>query len=143
MLTVRQKRFIEAYNGNASEAARQAGYSPKWADRQAHELMEKNGEIAAAIRQREKERTDALIATREERQRFWTSIMRDEDVDLRDRLRAAELLGRSEGDFIERVSLDARTEVRCDVELEAVLAADPETRRLLADLYDRSTRMIG
>ena len=102
MLTTKQKAFVAAYRGNAAEAARIAGYSPKWADRQAHTLMEKNGEIADAIREREKERTDSMIATREERQTFWTSVLRDPETELRDRLRASELLGKSEGDFLEK-----------------------------------------
>ena len=103
MLTTKQKAFVAAYRGNAAEAARIAGYSPKWADRQAHTLMEKNGEIADAIREREKERTDSMIATREERQSFWTAIMRDEETELKDRLRASELLAKSEADFMEKV----------------------------------------
>ena len=44
-----------------------------------------------------------MIASREERQTFWTAILRDPETELRDRLRASELLGRSEGDFLERV----------------------------------------
>ena len=104
MLTTKQKAFVAAYRGNAAEAARIAGYAPKWADRQAHTLMEKNGEIAAAIKEREQERVDAMIATREERQSFWTSVMRDEKTELKDRLRASELLAKSEADFMERFS---------------------------------------
>ena len=102
MLTVRQQRFVEAYDGNATEAMIAAGYSAKSAASNVDKIL-KNTEIQAAIQNREKERNSAAIATREERQRFWTAIMRDEEVDLRDRLRATELLGKSEGDFLERV----------------------------------------
>ena len=101
-LTVRQQRFVSAYSGNATRAAIEAGYGEKWAASNIDKLL-KNTEIQAAIQNREKERTDSMIATREERQQFWTAIMRDEEVDLRDRLRATELLGKSEGDFLERV----------------------------------------
>ena len=52
MMTPKQERFVEEYlvDLNAAAAARRAGYSPKWADRQANNLMVKNGEIRDAIR---------------------------------------------------------------------------------------------
>ena len=102
MLTKKQQKFIQAYSGNASEAARQAGYSARTAKAIGFELLTKP-DIKEAIQERERERTSLLIATREERQRFWTNVVRDESADMRDRLRASELLGRSEGDFLERV----------------------------------------
>ena len=101
MLTVRQQRFVEAYNGNATQAMIDAGFSKKSAASNVDKIL-KNTEIQAAIQNREKERNSAAIATREERQTFWTAIMRDDEVDLRDRLRASELLGKSEGDFLEK-----------------------------------------
>jgi len=101
-LSTRQKRFIEAFAGNGTAAAIAAGYSEKYADRIAAQLM-KNPRIADAIRAREAERNAPHIADREERQRFFTATMRDEKKTTRDRLRAAELLGKSEGDFIERL----------------------------------------
>ena len=102
-LTVKQQRFVECYNGNATEAAIQAGYSPKWAHKFASNLMGKNRQIADAIKEREEKRVNSLIATREERQSFWTAIMRDEETELKDRLRASELLAKSEADFMEKV----------------------------------------
>ena len=101
MLTAKQQRFVSAYNGNATEAMIAAGYSKKSAASNVDKIL-KNTEIQAAIQNREKERNSAAIATREERQAFWTAIMRDDEVDLRDRLRATELLGKSEGDFLEK-----------------------------------------
>ena len=102
MLTAKQQRFVSAYDGNATEAMIAAGYSAKSAASNVDKIL-KNTEIQAAIQNREKERNSAAIATREERQRFWTAILRDPETELRDRLRASELLGRSEGDFLERV----------------------------------------
>ena len=46
--------------------------------------------------------TQAEIADRDERQRFWSEVMRDDGQAMRDRLRASDLLGRSTGDFVER-----------------------------------------
>jgi len=111
MLTARQERFVAAFDGNATKAAIAAGYSPKWADRQAHLLLEKNREVQLAIKAREAERRQGLIATREKRQVFWSEVMEDESQKMTDRLKASELLGRSECDFSDRVNLDGSFEV--------------------------------
>ena len=100
-LTVKQQRFVEAYSGNATQAMIAAGYSERSAASNVDKIL-KNTEIQAAIQNREKERNSAAIATREERQTFWTSVLRDPETELRDRLRASELLGKSEGDFLEK-----------------------------------------
>ena len=101
-LTTKQKRFIECFDGNATEAMIAAGYSAKSAASNVDKIL-KNTEIQAAIQNREKERNSAAIATREVRQRFWTSVLRDPEEPMRDRLKASELLGRSEADFVEKV----------------------------------------
>ena len=123
MLTARQRRFVEAYDGNASEAARQAGYSPKWADKFGPNLIGKNREIAAAIREREEKRVNSLILSREQRQVFWSTVVQDEDADMRDRLKASELLGRSEGDFLEK-TLDVTPPTPPSIQVVFVDAAD-------------------
>lgn len=123
MLTARQRRFVEAYDGNASEAARQAGYSAKWADKFGPNLIGKNREIAAAIREREEKRVNSLILSREQRQVFWSTVVQDEDADMRDRLKASELLGRSEGDFLEK-TLDVTPPAPPNIQVVFVDAAD-------------------
>ena len=103
-MTPKQKAFVEAYAGNATEAALKAGYSPKTARSQGNENLKKP-DIARAIKEREAAQLRPLIATREDRQRFWTKTMNDEGAEMRDRLRASELLGKSAGDFLERVEV--------------------------------------
>jgi phage terminase small subunit len=102
-LTVKQKRFIDFYTGNAAEAARLAGYSGN--DDTLKQVGAENltkPYIVKAIQEREKQRNQADIANREERQRFWTDGMRDEKAKMSDRAKHSELLGRSEGDFLDR-----------------------------------------
>ena len=103
-MTPKQERFVAAYEGNATEAALKAGYSKKTAYAQGQRLL-KNVEIADAIRQREKKNIDKVIAPRLERQSFWTATMRDEGAEMKDRLKASELLGKSEGDFLDRTEI--------------------------------------
>lgn len=110
-LNERQRKFAELYaaTGNASKAAIGAGYSPKSAPTNADKLL-KNTNVQAYIRQLTRLAQAGRVATAEERQAFWTDVMfgRIQDDEGRapriaDRLKASELLGKSQGDFIDRV----------------------------------------
>jgi phage terminase small subunit len=106
-LSERERRFVEAYMGeaagNATKAAELAGYSKISARQQGARLCTK-----AAIRAAIDERTaaDPQIADRTARQRLWSDIAFGRgayaDAALKDRLKASELLGKSQADFIER-----------------------------------------
>ena len=104
-MTPKQRRFVELYNGNATEAAIAAGYSRKTARAIGRQNLTKPY-IAEAVRNREDKKLRSFIANREERQRLWTEIMNDPEMKTSDKLRASELLGRSEGDFIERQAVE-------------------------------------
>ena len=118
-MTDKQELFIKEYliDMNATAAAKRAGYSEKTAYSIGQENLNKP-EIKQAIQEELENRKSALIATREQRQKLWTEIMYDTEQSTRDRLRASELLGKSCGDFIERIEtkgeavLDLRAQVR-------------------------------
>lgn len=99
-LSEKQIAFIAAFNGNATEAAEIAGYSTPDV---AGVRCLKNVRICKAIKERQEKEFAPKIATRQERQAFWAETMRREDVDFPHRLKASELLGKSEGDFLDRV----------------------------------------
>lgn len=103
-LTPRQRKFAEAYAGNGTEAARLAGYkgNDQVLATQAGRLL-RNAEVAAEIKARENKTVRQLIASREDRQAFWSKVMRAEELDMSARLKASELLGRSEADFTEKL----------------------------------------
>ena len=129
-LTAKQQAFVEAYDGNATQAALKAGYSPRTAGVIGNENLKKP-EIAAAIAERNAPASSARIATREERQAFWTGVMRDPAEKTQDRLRAAELLGKSECDFVEKVELNGTLEATLGVVFDS-----EQRRRLLKSLND-------
>ncbi len=103
-LSERQRLFCEAFaenGGNALQAAKSAGYSRP--DPEGARQLGK-ARIVEAIERLRTDKTTSAIATREERQAFWTAIMRgDEPGEMKDRLKASELLGRSQGDFLDRI----------------------------------------
>ncbi len=102
-LSPQQRRFVEVFDGNATAAALAAGYAPNSAASQGARLL-KNAKVAAAVRERETKEIKPLIASRQARQEFWTKTMQNDSEDIRNRLKASELLGRSEGDFLERLA---------------------------------------
>lgn len=108
MLNERRRRFVAAYArlANATKAAIEAGYSQKTA-KQIGERLLSFVDVKNAIAELTKEHQSKTIASAIERQQFWTSIMRAEGEfsgsELKDRIKAAELLGKTQGDFIERV----------------------------------------
>lgn len=105
-MTGKQQIFIFEYlkDCNATQAAIRAGYSSRTAYSIGQRLL-KNVEVSQAIDAAITERRSKLIATREQRQQFWTDVMTDTEQDMRSRLRASELLAKSEGDFLEKVQV--------------------------------------
>lgn len=102
-LSVLQQRFVDFYDGNATEAALKAGYSKRSAYSQGQRLLKKDV-IKRAVQGREAKKSAAEIWDREQRQEFWTQVATGKisDASMADRLRASELLGKSCADFVDR-----------------------------------------
>jgi len=104
--TPKQQRFIDFYDGNATKAAKLAGYTGNSNTlAQMGDENLKKPKIIQAIKDREAKRNQSTIANREERQQFWTESMRDKETDIKDRQKASELLGRSEADFTDNTRI--------------------------------------
>jgi hypothetical protein len=103
-LTIKQQRFVDVYDGDIKNAAVKAGLAYPYCRR----LMT-FGYIKSAIRNREDTKRNNKIATRQERQEFWTKIMRgkvSKSLSNGDKMRASELLGKSEMDFVEKTVVE-------------------------------------
>jgi phage terminase small subunit len=106
-LSERERRFVEAYMGkaagNATEAAILAGYKRTSARQQGSRLLTK-ASIRNAVEQRAS--SDPKVMTRAERQQFWSAVAwgtgKFSKAPIKDRLKASELLGRAQADFVER-----------------------------------------
>jgi len=99
-LTFKQDIFLQAYYGDVKPAAKKAGLSTTYC----YQLLKKPHFVEALKKRNEHVlgKKGRVIATREQRQGFWTTVMFDDAEDMVFRLKASELLGRSEADFIER-----------------------------------------
>lgn len=102
MLTPKQKAFADYYIecGNASEAARKAGYSEKNANNIASENLAKP-DISAYIAERMGKQDLERVASADEVLRFYTDVMRGNikdafglEASLSERLKAADSLSK-------------------------------------------------
>ena len=143
-LTLKQKRFADEYiiSGNATDAAKKAGYSEKTANRIATENLSKPV-IKLYIDQRIKELDDKKIAKQEEVLQYLTSVLRGESEsaivvvegcgdgyseartvkktpDEKERLKAAELLGKRYRIFSEKSEVDEEQLDKLDKILGAI-----------------------
>lgn len=131
-MTARQKAFIEEYkkDKNQTQAAIRAGYSKKTAAQKGSYLKNKDPEVSKAISEWEEEMHLKNTAQAAEIEEFLTSVMRGETPEkipllsgngfqklaentpmIKERIKAAELLGKRYGLFTEKVEVDTDTGV--------------------------------
>lgn len=156
-MTDKQLKFVDEYLlcGNASKAARCAGYSDKSARYQGSKLL-RNVEVQSEIERRRELMTKEKILTATDLQEFLSAVIRGEVQDeqlmtrligkgcsivesheyrasVKDRLRAAELLGKIIGAFDKQSGSDSG---RLFLETMARVAADIEERQAANESAD-------
>lgn len=139
-LTLKQKRFADEYiiSGNAYKSAIEAGYSKSYAKGNVVKLLE-NVSVKAYIDERLKELDDKAIAKQEEVLQYLTAVMRGQSKsavvvieglgeglsearlinktpDEKDRIKAAELLGKRYGAFTEKVDISGDMSLSIEVD---------------------------
>lgn len=139
-LTAKQQRFVDEYliDLNATQAAIRAGYTAKYANTNASKLLQ-NTTIRDMIAKRMAEKEAELIASQDEVLRYLTAVMRGEShaevvvvegvgegcseartmqkaPDEKERLKAAELLGKRYALFTEKVETDTDMELNIHVD---------------------------
>lgn len=110
-MNVRQQKFCDYYlqSCNATDAAKKAGYS----ERTAYSIGEENlkkPEIKKYLAEHEKKAHKERIATAEEILEFLSDTMRDNETERKDRLKAAELLGKRYVLFTDRLEASVTNE---------------------------------
>ena len=139
-MTTKQKRFCDEYliDLNATQAAIRAGYSEKYAHTNATKLLQITT-IKAFIAERMAEKESELIADQDEVLKYLTSVMRGKTTaevvvvegigdgcsearamqkapDEKERLKAAELLGKRYGLYTEKVEQQVDMELNINVD---------------------------
>ena len=131
MLSDKQKRFCEEYivDSNATQAAIRAGYSERTANEQGARLLAKDS-VKSYIKELMDEAKDDTIASAEEVMQYLTAVIRgksrshvlarndlgaeyilEKPPDEKERLKAAELMGRRHQLFTDKVKVDGNVPV--------------------------------
>ena len=131
MLNEKQQRFADEYliDLNATRAAIRAGYSEKTAYSQGERLL-RNAEVKTYIREKMDERKEDAIASADEVMRYLTAVIRgqsrshvlarndlgaeyilEKPPDEKERLKAAELMGKRHQLFTDKVKVDGNMPV--------------------------------
>lgn len=121
-LTEKQKRFADEYiiSGNATQSAIKAGYSSKYANTNASKLLQ-NTTIKSYIEERLAKLESKRIANAQEVLEYLTGVMRGDEKEevmtedgvayrepsVKDKLKAAELLGKRHALFTEKQEISA------------------------------------
>ena len=110
-LNGRQRDFVLRYakSGIMKQAALEAGYSRGSIKAVIYNLS-KNPKVQAAIHELRADDEEATIASIKELREWWTSIIRGtgkagEGAELKEQLKASDLLGKSQGAFLDRLDL--------------------------------------
>lgn len=135
-MTAKQKKFCDEYliDLNATQAAIRAGYSKKTARKIGQENLTKP-DIKQYINDRMAEKESELIADQDEVLKYLTSVMRGKSVsnvlarnekgadevkekppDEKERLKAAELLGKRYGLYTDKIEADIDMELNISVD---------------------------
>lgn len=126
-LTLKRKKFADDWliTGNVYQSAINAGYSENYAKGNAAKLLE-NVSVKAYIDERLKEIESEKVASQEEVLQYLTSVMRGEtseevlinrgsevgqditdiEVSAKDRIKAAELLGKRYGTWTDKIDIE-------------------------------------
>ena len=94
-MNVKQQKFCDYYlqSGNATEAAKKAGYSERTARAIGAENLTKL-DIQKYLAEHAQRASNARIADANEVLEFWSNTMRNSELASKDRLKASELLGK-------------------------------------------------
>lgn len=125
-LTIKQKKFADEYikTGNAYQSALNAGYSESYSKGNVIKLLE-NVSVKAYIDERLKKLEEEAIADQAEVLKYLTRVLRDEEreevlvnvgnfeqeiqsmkVSTKDKIRAAELLGKRYGSWTDKQEVE-------------------------------------
>lgn len=94
--------YVGKHCGNAEKSVIAAGYSPKYARGNAHKIVARQ-DVQNYIEYL-RSNTDNVrdIMGLADIQEFWSRVINDDCLDMKHRLRASELLGKSQGAFSEQ-----------------------------------------
>ena len=112
-LTQKQKMFADEFvlTGNATQSyIKVYNCSVKNAESSSSDLL-RNPKVTKYIAEMNQEIKNDKIADMQEIKEFWTNTVRNDEVEMKDRIKASELIGKTNGAFIEKLEHSGKIEL--------------------------------
>ena len=145
-MNAKQKRFCDEYliDLNATQAAIRAGYSEKTA-RQIGQKMLSIVDVRAYIdEQLELIHTEKTADAREVLE-YFTAVLRNKNASEKDRLKAAELLGKYYGLFTEKMELSGKDggAIKTETQISGSVKAAVDFSKLSDEELEQLEQLVG
>lgn len=122
MLTAKQEEFAKriAEGMTYSEAYRSAYNAKRMSDKTVNEkasLLKDEDKIRARIKELRDMAAKPTIMTAQRRKEWLTEVINDSGLDINARLKASDQLNRMEGEYVQKIEADVKSEVTINIEL--------------------------
>ena len=122
MLTAKQEKFVQNIikGMTQADAYRDAYDTKRMTDKSIHEAASKlvnNTKVATRLEELRSTLANENIMTAKQRLEWLTSIVRDDATNIDARLRAADIMNKMQGEYVQKVEAEVTKEVTINIEL--------------------------
>ena len=122
MLTAKQEKFVQNIikGMTQADAYRDAYDTSRMTDKSIHEAASKlvnNTKVATRLEELRSTLANENIMTAKQRLEWLTSIVRDDATNIDARLRAADIMNKMQGEYVQKVEAEVTKEVTINIEL--------------------------
>lgn len=122
MLTPKQEKFVQSLIQGMSQAdAYRSAYATKnMSDKTIHEAASRlvaDSKVSARLAELRKQTAKETIMSAQKRLEWLTGLIEDKDVSIGDKLRAADIMNKMQGEYIQKVEAEVTNAVNINIEL--------------------------
>ena len=122
MLTAKQEKFVQNIIQGMSQAdAYRSAYATKnMSDKTIHEAASRlvsDSKVSARLAELRKQTTKETIMSAQKRLEWLTGLIEDKDVSIGDKLKAADIMNKMQGEYVQKVEAEVTNAVNINIEL--------------------------
>ena len=122
MLTAKQEKFVQNIIQGMSQAdAYRSAYSTKnMTDKTIHEAASRlvaDSKVSARLSELRGQLTKATIMSAQERLEWLTELIKSDEESTTDKLRAADIMNKMQGEYVQKVETELKNAVNINIEL--------------------------
>lgn len=122
MLTPKQEKFVQGIIEGMSQAdAYRSAYNvKKMTDKSIHESASRlmnDVKVAARLQELRDQLTKSTIMTAQQRLEWLTELIKSKEESTTDKLRAADIMNKMQGEYVQKIEADVKNDVTINIEL--------------------------